>query len=273
MGAVAQYGLLSLVILFVTAPIVFVVIASFNSGTFNVFPPPGFSLQWYFRLLTVPDFATGVRNSLLVAIASSVLSVGVGTVAAYALVRWSFKGRSVVQGAIMSPLVIPKIAVGLALFILFLRIGLFGSLESLALAHAIETLPLSMALMTANFLAVPRVLEEAGLDLGAGPLRTFLRITLPQVRAGLAVSALLAFTLSFDEVETSIFLVRRENITLPVAMLNYMLSYQDPTIAALSTLLLLMSIVVVLLSFVALRGRIAPALLIGHRPGDNPREG
>ena len=114
--------------------------------------------------------------------------------------------------------------------------------------------PFALVLLTASLVNVNRTLEEAAMDLGAGPLRTFWSVTLPQIRAGLVVAAVFAFITSFDETEASIFLVRPSNTTLPIQMFLYLEQYQNPTLAALSTLLIAATIVLVVIALRFVRG-------------------
>jgi putative spermidine/putrescine transport system permease protein len=132
---------------------------------------------------------------------------------------------------------------------------------SLIVAHSVITLPFAAALMSAAYVAVPRVFEESAMDLGAGPVRTFLTVVIPQVAPAVLVSLVFTFIASLDELETSLFLVRPGNQTIPIAMLTYMFQYQDPTIAALASLLVGVSIAAVLVVVMVIRrGRFAAAL-------------
>lgn len=250
----ALYALLALVLAYMLAPLVIVVINSFNESAFSRFPPTGWSLRWYETVLSYAPFRDGMRNSLLIAGLSTAIVVPVGMMAALALVRSRIPLREVVRAFLLSPLIVPKVAVGIAVFILFIRLRVFGTMPSIVAAHAMLTLPFTIVLLTANLVGVNRTLEEAAMDLGAGPLRTFWKVTLPQMRAGLIVSAVFAFIVSFDETETTIFLVRPENTTLPIQMFLYIEQHQDPTLAALSTVLIVITAVVVFLTMRAVRG-------------------
>ena len=134
-------------------------------------------------------------------------------------------------------------AIGIAAFILFLKVGLYGSFGSLVLAHTVITLPFVITLAVAGFARVDHMLEEVATDLGAVPRQMFLRATLPQMRGPMIAAAVFSFIISFDELDASIFLVGQHTNTLPTAMFIYMEKYQDPTLAALSTLLIGASLV------------------------------
>ena len=243
---------LVLVLAFILSPLVFVFVNSFNGSDFNSFPPQGFSLRWYQFVLGYVPFREGMGNSLLIALATTAVAIPAGMFAALAITRGKIRARGVLNAFFLAPLVIPRVAIGIAVFILLIRLRFFGTTGSLVLVHSMLALPFAIALLAASLVNVNRSLEEAAMDLGAGPLRTFWSVTLPQVRAGLIVAAVFAFITSFDETEASIFLVRPSNLTLPVQMFLYLEQYQNPTLAALSTLLvgLTVALVVVALRFV-----------------------
>lgn len=237
-GRVALYAFLGLGLAFMVAPIAIVVVESFNSSAFGQWPPPGFSTQWYGHLFHGGGFGAPTIRSLEIALVATVLSVASGTLAALAIARYRFPGRRAVQSFVAAPLIVPKVAIGISAFVLFLKLGWYGSLGSLILAHVVLTLPFVVTLAVSGFARVDRTLEEAAADLGATPRQVLLRATLPQLRATLVAAAAFSFIISFDELDASIFLVGQRSNTLPTAMFIYMQKYQDPTLAALSSLLI-----------------------------------
>lgn len=262
--ATATY--LALFVVFMLAPLVFVVLNSFNKARFSIFPPPGLSFQWYVKLFSIPDFALALRNSLLIGFAGTVLALLFGITASLALVRGSWRRANLLQSALLVPLLLPKIIMGIAIFIAAIRIGLYPSFTSLVVAHTVLVLPYVMSIVTANLRQVARDQEEAAVDLGANPFQTFHLATLPQIRRGVLLAAVLAFVVSFDEFDVSFFLTRGNNMTLPIRMYLYMQELEDPSLAALSTLLIGVSIMLVVL--VASLGRGSPiALLLRRRRG------
>lgn len=236
--AIALYVYLGLVVVYVVAPILFVFFYAFSSVSYAIFPPPGFSVRWCVKLFQQDDLLRAAVNSLLVAGAATTISLTVGTLAALALVRYRFFGRELVRAAFLAPLIVPRIAFGVGMLVYVIVIGRFGGLDSLILAHLMLTLPFAISVLSASLVAAERVLEEAAMDLGATPIQAFFRVTLHQIRTGLAVSAFFAFIISWDQVETSLFLVKTGNMTLPVAMFYYLQRQQDPVIAALSVFLI-----------------------------------
>ena len=226
------------VLLFMLAPILFVFVYAFSSVSYAIFPPPGFSLRWFEKLFQQTDLLRAAGNSLIVAMVATGVSLALGTLAALALVRHRFFGREALRAIFLAPLIVPRIAFGVGMLVYAILARRFGSLDSLVLAHLMLTLPFAISILSANLVAAQRVLEEAAQDLGATPLQTFFKVTLPQIRTGLLVSAFFAFIISWDQVETSLFLVKTENVTLPVAMFYYIQRHQDPVVAALSTFLI-----------------------------------
>lgn len=172
----------------------------------------------------------------------------------------------------MSPIVVPKMILGVAVFVWLGLLGLLGTLTGLVVVHTVVAIPFVVAILAANLAGLNPSLEEAAMDLGATPLRALLNVTLPQVRPGLVVSAVFAFITSFDQVETSMFLVFLVGPTtkmLPIEMFLYMEKWQDPTIAALSALLLLLSalmMAVIQLAVPRLQLWLAPFPLLSVRP-------
>jgi ABC-type spermidine/putrescine transport system permease subunit II len=234
----ALYAFLVAALVFMVAPIVIVVVESFNSSAFGQWPPPGFSTRWYANLFHGGGFGAPTIRSLEIALIATAGSLVTGTLAALAIARYRFAGRHAVQGFVAAPLIVPKVAIGIAAFILFLKLGWYGSLGSLVLAHVVLTLPFVVTLAVAGFARVDRTLEEAAADLGAPPRTVLWRATLPQMRATLVAAAAFSFIISFDELDASIFLVGQRSNTLPTAMFIYMQKYQDPTLASLSALLI-----------------------------------
>lgn len=237
-GRLALYAFLVVGLVFMVLPIAIIVVESFNSSPFGQWPPPGFSTRWYKQLVDEGGFGTPAIRSLQLALAATAGSLVAGTLAALAIARYRFPGRRGVQSFIVAPLIVPKVSIGIAAFILFLKFGVYGSFESLVLVHIVVTLPFVVTLAVAGFARIDRTLEEAAADLGGSPRQVLWRVTMPQMRATLAAAAAFSFIISFDELDASIFVVGQRSNTLPTAMYIYMQKFQDPTLAALSALLI-----------------------------------
>ncbi len=258
-----------LVLAFVLAPLLIVAVNSINPEAYSIFPPKAVSLRWYFHLFTQGQFGFAFKNSLIVAAATTIVSLVLGTLASLALVRYRFLGRDFLRSFFLSPVVIPKIVLGVSLFILLVRLDIYGNLTSLVLAHSVVCMPYVIAVVSASLVSLDRSLEEAAMDLGARPLTIFRKIIMPQISTGLIVAGLFAFIISFDQVETSLFLVRPENNTLPIEMFLYMEKWQDPTIAALSTLLIFGTFLLVLGVNLFLKGVDLSKFVGGARGGES----
>lgn len=253
---------LVLVGLFVLAPMFFVVLNSFNSTPISIFPPEGFSLHWYKITLfnispysPAPQFGKGLRNSIVIASGATSLALLMGALASLALVRHRFSGKEAVRSFFSSPLIVPRLVFGIALFLLYIRIGIYGTIPGVMIAHALLGLPYVVSIITANLFSIDLATEEAAMDLGANRVQAFLLVTLPQMRVGLIVATLFAFITSFDQVDVTIFLTGPRNNTLPVEMLHYVEEHQNPVLAAVSTMLIAFSALLVVIGVFLLRAQ------------------
>jgi putative spermidine/putrescine transport system permease protein len=232
------YAFLILGLAFIVLPIAIVVVNSFNASPFGIWPPPGFSTRWYANLFQNAGFGPPTIKSLQVAVVATAGALLIGTLAGIGIARYRFLGRNLIQGFVAAPLIVPKVAIGFAAFILFLELDWYGDFHTVVLAHIVITLPFVVTLVVAGLARVDRTLEEAAMDLGAVPHQVLWRATLPQMRGALAAAAAFAFIISFDELDATIFIVGQTDNTLPVSMFIYMEKYQDPTLASLSALLI-----------------------------------
>jgi len=244
--------------LFIVAPLAVVVVNSFNEVAYNVFPPSGFSTKWYVNLFAQDVFYSAAVRSILLATLSTAVALVIGTMSAYALVRYRLPASDFVKAFLLSPIVLPKIVLGVALFMFFVRIRMLDNYSSLLITHILVILPFVIALVSAALANFDWTLQEAAMDLGAGPIRTFIRVVLPQISVSVGIAGIFAFVTSFDQVETTIFMVKTGSNTLPVEMFNYLQKWQDPTIAALSTLLIVFAAALVALISPMLRHRNNP---------------
>lgn len=228
---------------FVLAPIVVVVVASFSAGAVPEFPPSSWSLRWYEHALAQPVFLSAARNSAVLAALSTAINVPIALAAALALSRGRFPGREAVQTILLAPLVVPAVVTGISILLAFSAAGWRDAMSRLLLAHVVITLPYMVRTVMATLARLDPLAEEAAMTLGADRLRVFLHVTLPLLLPGLAAGAVFAFIVSFDNVSVSLFLASARASTLPVAVLGYVEFNFDPSVAALSTLLVLASLV------------------------------
>jgi putative spermidine/putrescine transport system permease protein len=250
--------------IFIAAPLLIVVLNSFSSVAYNVFPPEALSTRWYKKLFSQDVFYAAAARSIVLALLATGIALVIGIMAAYALVRYRLPGAGALKAFLLSPIVLPKIVLGVALFMFFVRVGLLDNYSSLLLTHVLVVLPFVIAMVTAALTNFDWTQQEAAMDLGAGPLVSFVRIVLPQISLSVTIAAVFAFITSFDQVETTIFMVRTGSNTLPVEMFLYLQKWQDPTIAALSTLLILFAIVIVTGLSRLFRNRSLPLEVLGR---------
>lgn len=227
---------------FLLLPILLVLWLSFFSNEILSLPPDGYSLRWYEGLLAKREFTDGFVLSLEVAVLATVIGLAVSVPASLVLARGHFAGREAILNFLMAPLIVPAIVIGAALYIFFIQveiatdIPLAGSAPGLVGAHVLLTIPWCIRLLTANLVGLDPAIEEAAASLGARSLIILGRVTLPLIWPGLVAAALFAFVVSFGNLEISLFLVAPGETTLPIAILQYLEWKLDPTIAAVSTL-------------------------------------
>lgn len=231
---------------FLIVPLLIVVPVSFSSGMYLQFPPPGFSLHWYRDYFGDPQWIDATVLSIKIAACVVMLAVSIGTLAALAIVRLPFPGISIVRMILMTPLIVPSVVVAIAVYSVYVSFHLVGSFLGILLAHTIGALPFTIVLMVAGFQRIDPRLEEASYTMGASVGWTFWHVTLPILRPSLFAAAIFAFIASWDEVIMVIFIGGGAGTTLPLRMFNYLRTEINPTIAAVSTLLLIVAIAVFL---------------------------
>ena len=235
-----------LLFLFLLAPVILVVPLSFSAANNLAWPPPAWSTRWYSAMLAQDGLVQAAWNSLILAGVVAVVCLAIGTPAALALERGRFPGRQAVSALITAPLLLPTIVIGLALLAVLAGPGLLGSWTGLVLAHLTITLPYAVRVLTTAITTLPPAIEDAAASLGAPPWRVFQRVTLPLMLPGVVATAAITFLVSFDEVVISLFVVGPQLTTLPVALYRYVESRTDPLVAAVSTVLVGLTMLVVL---------------------------
>jgi len=243
----------ALTVFYLLAPTLVIVPMSFTQASILSFPPEGFSTRWYELMLTKPAWSTAIRNSAVVAILTAILATGLGTLAALAMTRGRFPGRALLNGLILSPLIVPVVIIAIGMFSLFVQWRISGSIVGLVVAHTALALPFVIVNVATSLRTIDRNLELAAANLGATPTRTFRRITLPLILPGVFAGAIFAFITSWDEVVVAIFLTTARFRTLPVEMWQQVRQVVDPTVAAVATTLLVVTTALLLLLLVVRR--------------------
>ncbi len=253
-----RWALLSIgaaVALFLLLPIVFIVALSFGDSQWLIFPPPGWTLEWYRQLFTDAGWIDSLLTSAKLAVIVTVLSVLIGFLASLALVRGKFRGRNAVQAFFLTPMVLPVVVLAVALYAFFLRIGLNGTITGFVIGHLIIALPFSIISISNSLASFDTALEDAALICGASPLEVKLRVTLPAIRLGIFAAAIFSFLASWDEVVVSIFMASPTLQTLPVRIWATLRQDLTPVVAAASSLLVGLTAVLMLAGAVLRRAR------------------
>lgn len=235
--------------LFLLAPTLIAVPISFTTTSNIQFPPVGFTLSWYGEVFASRDWREATLNSLIVALATSALSLVLGTAAAIALFRANFRGKAVLLGLLLSPLVTPVIVLSVGMYMVFARWGLAGSFPGLIAAHTSLALPFVIVSVLASLKTLNANLELASAGLGATPWFTFRRVTLPLILPGVVSGGVFAFITSWDEVVIAIFLADLDTRTIPVMIWSQVRAMLDPATAAVGAVLIAISAIGLLITY------------------------
>ena len=236
----------ALIFLFLLMPSVITAVIAFGDSDQIVFPPQGYSLHLFRQFFTEARWLSSTILSFRIASVSALISLLLGVPAAYALVRGNFPGRQFLSLFLLSPIMVPHIAIALGLYIYFIRVGVSNGELRLVLAHVIASLPFVIVTTGAGVNHIDPALERAATVMGASPLTVLRRVTLPLLAPSIAASGLFAFLISFDEVVISWFVTRAGETTLPVKMFASIQFEVSPILAAISTMLTAMSVLVCL---------------------------
>jgi spermidine/putrescine transport system permease protein len=232
---------------FLHVPLLVLVVFSFNDSKFSV-NWAGFTLDWYYRLLERPDILRGLKASLIVGGAATVISAVLGTLIALALARHRFRGRTAFEGFLYVPIVTPEIVVGISLLILFALVKIPLGLTTIVIAHVAFCLSFVVIVVLARLEGMDRTLEEAAMILGADEVTTFWKVTVPQLWPGILSGALLAFTMSFDDFVITSFVSGSGSSTLPIVVYGMVRRNVEPSINAISTIILLVTTALIYLA-------------------------
>lgn len=247
---------MALTFAFLYVPIVVLIVFSFNESRILTFPLSGLSLKWYDVLFADRDILRSVTNSFIVAGGVVPLTLLLGTPLAIALDRFEFPGKAVFERLVLMPLIVPGLITGLSILLVVNRAGVGLSLLTVMIGHSIFLMPIVVTQVFARLRRFDRSIEEASMDLGANRWQTFFRVTLPNIRTAMLGSALLVYTLSFDEVAITFFLTGARN-TLPMHIWSMLREGVTPEINAIATITITVSIFLIVLSLRLLGGRAA----------------
>jgi putative spermidine/putrescine transport system permease protein len=236
------------VIVFLQIPVIVVVLAAFSTTSYLTIPPQGWTLAWFAKVLGDPTYLSAIRMSLILAIGSTAISLLLGVAAAHALARRMLPGSEAVTAFLMAPMIMPSVVIGVAMLQYYSLIGLRGTLVGLLFAHVVITVPYIVRSALSSLSGLDVSLEEAARVLGADGFEAFRLVTLPLIKPGLLAGALFAFITSLDNVPVTIFLISANQTTLPVLIFSSVEMGIDPSVAAISTLLIIVTGFVLLLA-------------------------
>ncbi|NYT64508.1 ABC transporter permease [Alcaligenaceae bacterium] len=240
-GRLVYRSIIVLAYVFMLCPLFFVLWFSVFQDAILTFPPSGYTFKWYINAWENKAFLNGLIFSFQVATLAAAASLVLGVLAALGLIRYRFTGSGLINTLLLSPLLVPGIIVGVAVYLFYLRTenildtDIVGSFWGLALAHVCLTIPWTVRLVSASMVGLDGTIEEAARNLGASPIVAFFKITLPMLRPALVASGLFCFIVSFENLELSLSLVGPGYTTLPIAIMQYLEFNLDPTLAAVST--------------------------------------
>jgi spermidine/putrescine transport system permease protein len=237
-----------LVYVFMFAPIVVVVILSFNPQQFGSFPMEGFSFKWYAKLAQNETILRAFKVSLLLGSLTAVITTFIGILAALAFVRYDFPGKNTLNTLLLSPIMIPEVVLGVALLLFIRWLQQPKSFALLLMGHVVLTLPYVLLIVQARLVGIQRVYEEAAMSLGANPVQTFKEVTLPLLLPAILAGMLFSFTISFDDITATLFWATAQNQTVPVKIFGMLRNSISPEINALGAVMILLTVATPLLA-------------------------
>lgn len=241
------YTTSALVLFFLMAPILAIVPLSFNSGSFLTYPLDGLSLRWYDAFLASGQWMRALKNSFVIGLSAAAVATVLGTLAALGLTRADFRGKGLVMAILLSPMIVPVVIVAVGFYFFFAPLGLTASYTGLILAHTALGTPFVVITVAATLKGFDDNLARASASLGAPPVTTFFRVILPLIAPGVFSGALFAFATSFDEVVVVLLVAGPEQRTLPREMFSGLRENISPTITAVATIMILVSVLMLAL--------------------------
>lgn len=240
-------GLLAVIVgVYMLLPIVVVAVSSVNSERFLSFPPAGFSLEWYKLVLTTDTYLTPLLTSLWVAVLVTVIAAIVGTAAAIALTRFTIPGSQAILSMLMAPIIVPSIILGIALLAFLSTYADGASMGGIIIGHIVLAIPYVVRTVSGVMLQQDRFTEEAARTMGARWWQRYLHVVLPMAKGGILAGSFFAFNISFDDAVVALFLRSPSVETLPLAIYGRLEFSPDPSVAAVSTLMVLVTVFVLI---------------------------
>lgn len=231
-----------LVFFFLVAPIIVIIPISVSSSSLLNYPLPGLSWKWFEVIFTPYPWMLSLENSIIIASATTFLATILGTLAAYGLTSVEFRFKPLVMALLLSPMMVPLVITALAAYFVFARVGLAGTFTGMILAHTVLAVPFVVITVTATLQGFDRNMVRAAQSLGARPITAFFGVTLPLIMPGVISGAIFAFVTSFDEIVVALFIASPAQHTLPRQLFSGLRDNLDPSIVAIATLLIAVSV-------------------------------
>jgi putative spermidine/putrescine transport system permease protein len=232
--------------IFLLGPIIVIIPISFSEGSFLSYPLPGWSMRWYEKVLAPFPWMFAVKNSVIIAVATTIIATILGTLAAYGLTRANFPGKALVYALLISPLAVPLVITALGLYFFFARVGLVQTHIGLIIAHVVLAVPFVVITVSATLQGFDWNLVRAAESLGASPLQAFFQVTLPLIMPGVLSGAIFAFVTSLDEIVVALFISGPAQYTLPRQLFTGLRDQLDPSIVAIASLLIAVSVLLLI---------------------------
>ncbi|WP_430489519.1 ABC transporter permease [Rossellomorea marisflavi] len=230
-----------LVFLFLLGPLLIISVTSFEGGSALKFPPEHLSFKWYLNIFDVQMFISTFKTSIIVSLMGNLFALVLGIPAAYALSRFDFKGKKLLDAVFISPILIPGIVLGFSFLRYIVGAYQLPIYTALFIGHTIIMLPFIIRVISSSLSNFDFSIEEAAESLGASKVKTFFIVVLPNIKSGILAAVMIAFLESFNNVDISVFMTGPGISTFPIQMLTYVENYFDPTIAAISVLLMVIT--------------------------------
>ncbi|MEB3044619.1 ABC transporter permease [Rhizobium mulingense] len=237
--------LIGAILFFLVLPTLLVIPISLNDSSYIEFPPKGLTLRWYSDFLSDPDWRAATIFSLKIALSTTIASMAIGTMAAIGLVRGNLPGKAFLQALSLAPMIVPHVVFGIALYLIFSPLGLTGNFSGFLIAHTVLSVPYVIITVSAALERFDPSLELAALNCGASRSRAFFSIVLPNISPALAAASVFAFLASFDEATVAFFISDTGGKTISRKIFEDIDFNLTPVIAAVSTLLVAVSLVLV----------------------------
>ncbi len=241
-------GAVVLVLVIIIGPLIILVTAAFSETNILTFPPQGFSLKWFEYVLFSGQFMDSLLTSLKVSLIATIIALILGVPVAYALVRFQFKGRDLFETFFSLPFLVPWLVVGFSMLRFFVLLGKLDVFTGLVLGHAAVIFPYGVRVVSASLRNLDTGIEESAISLGANRLRAFFLVVLPNIQSGILAAFIMASISAFNNVPVALFLTGPGLSTLPITMLTYISHHWDPSIAAISTLTIILSVSIVIVA-------------------------